>query len=114
MRGEVLHANLTGARFIGEARTAPRYRLYSIGDVHPGMIVCEGDGVSVSGELYELDLEHLERLVESEPPGLGLGVVQLADGIRSLGVFWVWPGLPPQAFDISTSGGWRVYRESSS
>jgi len=38
MRGDVLHQNLDGARFISEARTAPRYRLYSIGDVHPGMI----------------------------------------------------------------------------
>jgi len=110
MRGDVLHGNLDGARFISEARTAPRYRLYSISDVHPGMIAAEANGVSVDGELYELDLEHLERLVENEPPGLGVGVVELADGERRLGVFWVAPELPTTAIDISEYGGWRAYR----
>ena len=51
MRGDVLHQNLDGARFISDARTAPRYRLYSIGDVHPGMIDAPTAGVSVDGEV---------------------------------------------------------------
>lgn len=37
MRGLSLHGNLKGAGFVGEFRTAPLYRLYSIDDVHPGM-----------------------------------------------------------------------------
>ncbi|MBV9357638.1 MAG: glutamyl-tRNA amidotransferase, partial [Chloroflexi bacterium] len=37
MRGLALHANLNGAEFLETVRTAPIYRLYSIGDVHPGM-----------------------------------------------------------------------------
>jgi len=37
MRGLALHHNLDGAEFVGAFRTAPKYRLYSIGDVHPGM-----------------------------------------------------------------------------
>ena len=37
MRGLKLNANLDGATFLGEFRTAPKYRIYSIGDVHPGM-----------------------------------------------------------------------------
>jgi gamma-glutamylcyclotransferase (GGCT)/AIG2-like uncharacterized protein YtfP len=110
MRGDVLHGNLDGARFVSEARTAPRYRLYSIGDVHPGMIDAEASGVSVSGELYELELEHLERLVKDEPPGLGIGVVELDGGQRRLGIFWVAPELPAAAIDISEYGGWREYR----
>ena len=58
MRGDVLHGNLDGARFIAEMRTAPRYRLYSIGDVHPGMIETKaGDGVAVAGELPETAID---------------------------------------------------------
>jgi adenine/guanine/hypoxanthine permease len=113
MRGDVLHGNLDGARFIAEARTAPRYRLYSIGDVHPGMIGSEAAGMSVSGELYELDLEHLERLIASEPPGLGVGVVELQGGERRLGIFWVAAELPETAVDISEYGGWRAYRAAT-
>jgi AGZA family xanthine/uracil permease-like MFS transporter len=63
MRGDILHRNLDGARFIAEAQTAPRYRLYSIGDVHPGMIHSLAEGVSVSGEVYELDLAHPSALL---------------------------------------------------
>jgi gamma-glutamylcyclotransferase (GGCT)/AIG2-like uncharacterized protein YtfP len=114
MRGDVLHRNLDGARFLSEARTAPRYRVYSIGDVHPGMIEARGEGVSVSGELYELDLEHLERVIASEPPGLGIRVVELEGGERTLGIFWVAAELPATAIDISEYGGWRAYREQQS
>ena len=39
MRGEPLHGNLAGAVFRGAARTAPRYRLLSVRDVHPAMIL---------------------------------------------------------------------------
>jgi gamma-glutamylcyclotransferase (GGCT)/AIG2-like uncharacterized protein YtfP len=111
MRGDVLHRNLDGARFVTEARTAPRYRLFSIGDVHPGMHEATGaDGVSVGGEIYELDLAHLERLIAGEPAGLGIAVVELEDGTRTLGVFWVAGELPKRAIDISAYGDWRVYR----
>jgi len=41
MRGLALHANLEGADFVEEARTAPIYRIFSIGDVHPGMYQVE-------------------------------------------------------------------------
>jgi adenine/guanine/hypoxanthine permease len=112
MRGEKLHANLAQARFVREARTAPRYRLYSIGDVHPGMLPAEREGVSVAGELYQLDLEHLEQLIAGEPPGLGVGVVELDDGERRLGIFWAAPALPDTASDISEFGGWREYQAS--
>jgi gamma-glutamylcyclotransferase (GGCT)/AIG2-like uncharacterized protein YtfP len=114
MRGDVLHRNLDGSRFISEARTAERYRLFSIGDVHPGMVEARGTpGVAVAGELYEHDLEHLERLVAGEPPGLGIAVVELEDGTRSLGVFWVASELPETAIDISEHGDWRVYRSAA-
>jgi gamma-glutamylcyclotransferase (GGCT)/AIG2-like uncharacterized protein YtfP len=110
MRGDVLHANLDGARFVSEARTTPRYRLFSIGDVHPGMIRAELDGVSVSGEIYELELELLDRLLAGEPPGLGLGVVDLEENGKMLGILWVAAELPETAVEISRFGGWREYR----
>jgi gamma-glutamylcyclotransferase (GGCT)/AIG2-like uncharacterized protein YtfP len=113
MRGDVLHANLDGARFVSAARTASRYRLFSIGDVHPGMITTNGDGVSVNGEIYELELGHLEQLLIDEPAGLGLGVVELESGEKMLGVFWVASELPSTAVDISRFGGWREYRGST-
>jgi gamma-glutamylcyclotransferase (GGCT)/AIG2-like uncharacterized protein YtfP len=112
MRGEELHGNLERARFVREANTAPRYRLYSIGDVHPGMLPADADGVSLAGELYRLDLEHLEQLIAHEPPGLGVGVVELDDGERTLGIFWAALELPDTAADISEFGGWRAYRAS--
>lgn len=113
MRGDILHANLDGARFVTEARTSPRYRLFSIGDIHPGMRPIEREGVSVTGEIYELDFEHLERLLRDEPAGLGLGVVELEDGVKMLGIFWVASELPSTAVDISRFGGWREYRSAT-
>jgi gamma-glutamylcyclotransferase (GGCT)/AIG2-like uncharacterized protein YtfP len=113
MRGDILHQNLDGARFVSEARTARRYRLYSIGDVHPGMINTQTAGVSVDGEIYELELEHLERIIAGEPPGLGVAVVELDGGERRLGIFWVAAELPETAMDISEYGGWRAYRAQS-
>lgn len=111
MRGEPLHGNLAGARFLREARTAPRYRLYAIGDIHPGMVRADrGAGASVAGEIYAVSLAQLERLLAAEPPGLGLGVAESEDGERILAVFWVAAELPSNAIDISRFGGWRAYR----
>ena len=62
MRGLELHANLAGAEFLGEFRTAPHYRLFSIGDRHPGMFRVGSGGISVAGELYRLPDEVWERV----------------------------------------------------
>src|SRR5216684_3618538 len=52
MRGEPLHGNLAGAKFLGSATTAPRYRLFSVHDVHPAMLrQTSGPGAAVKGEL---------------------------------------------------------------
>ena len=113
MRGEELHGNLRGARFIGGRRTAPRYRLYSVADRHPAMQETDEDGVSVAGELYCVPLAVLARVLRDEPPGLGLGVVRLDDGSHTLGVVRVAGGGRLEVRDISEFGGWREYRRTA-
>lgn len=113
MRGLALHPNLAGATFMGTARTAPRYRLFSVRDIHPAMTPAgTGDGSSVSGEIYEVLLGHLQHLLAREPAGLGLGVVDLQDGRQCMGILWIAARLPVRAIDISAFGGWREYQAS--
>jgi gamma-glutamylcyclotransferase (GGCT)/AIG2-like uncharacterized protein YtfP len=113
MRGLELHANLDGARFCGESATAPRYRLFSVGDVHPAMLPDETRGTAVAGELYDVPLPVLAAVLDGEPAGLGVGVVELADGQLTLGIVWVGDELPPSARDISEYGDWRLYRAAT-
>jgi hypothetical protein len=106
-----LHANLEGAEFLGEFRTAPHYRIFSIGDVHPGMYRVEEGGISVPGEIYWLPDEVWARVESGEPPGLYKGPVELADGR------WVDGILFPEAMtvgqrEITSFGGWRGYSEA--
>ena len=109
MRGLALHANLDGAEFLGELRTAARYRLHSIGDRHPGMYEVDHGGIAVVGELYRLSDAVLERVARGEPPGLYVGSVELADRRIVPGVLFDTKRLRPMDKDISGYGGWRAY-----
>jgi gamma-glutamylaminecyclotransferase len=53
-RGLSNHRYMMGQRFLGEARTAPSYRMVDCGG-YPGMFAVEKDGVSVRGEVWEVD-----------------------------------------------------------
>src|SRR6187200_2346842 len=88
MRGLALHANLDGAEFLGEARTAPAYRLFSIGDRHPGMFEVADGGVAVAGELYLVPDEVWARVEAGEPPGLYRGPVRLEGGRTVQGILY--------------------------
>jgi gamma-glutamylcyclotransferase (GGCT)/AIG2-like uncharacterized protein YtfP len=111
MRGLALNANLDGATFLGEFRTEPRYRLYSIGDVHPGMFEVgpSDDGISVPGELYDLPDEVWERVESGEPPGLYRGPVTLEGGRVVPGILFPREMAEGVHQDISEFGGWREY-----
>ena len=37
MRGLAWNKNLYGAEFLGEFKTLPKYKLYTLNDIHPGM-----------------------------------------------------------------------------
>jgi len=109
MRGLALHENLRGAEFLGEARTAPRYRLYSIGDVHPGMFEVEEGGVSVAGELYRVPADVWARVEAGEPPGLYRGRVTLEDGRETWGILFPRELAEGRHRDISEYADWRAY-----
>ena len=109
MRGLALHANLEAAEFLETCETAPRYRLYSIGDVHPVMYEVADGGVSVSGEVYRVPNDVLRRLEAGEPPGLYRGLVHLADGRLVQGILFPRDLAEGRHRDISAFGGWRAY-----
>ncbi len=109
MRGLALHGNLAGAAFLGEARTEPRYRLYSIGDRHPGMFEVDSGGISVPGEVYEMSDEIWAKVEAGEPPGLYCGPVELDDGRILDGILYPREMAEGTHKDISEFGGWREY-----
>jgi len=111
MRGGPLHPRLQGAVLVRPARTAAKYRFYSVGDRYPAMAP-DGEH-SVAGEVYELPLEVLrDHLLPAEPPELELSVIELDDGTASLGMVLRRPfeGTAELA-DISELGDWRAYLE---
>ena len=111
MRGGSLHHLLRGAPLVAETRTAPIYRLYSVGGRYPALQLAAGAGAAIAGEVYDLPLEVLrDDLLPAEPPELELGVVELAGGKAALGMILRRP-CPALAdlTDITASGGWRSY-----
>jgi gamma-glutamylaminecyclotransferase len=111
LRGQPDHGNLGDATFLGEATTAPRYRLHSVDDRHPGIYEVAEGGIAIAGELYEFTDEQHARLLASEPPDLYEAPVVLADGSSVHAMIY------PQALirerswrDISHYGGWAAFR----
>ena len=109
MRGLALHANLDGAELLGELETAPCYRIYSIGDRHPGMFEVEAGGVSVPGEMYRMPDDVWARVEAGEPPNLYKGPVKLSDGRVVDGILYPRELAEGRHRDISEYGGWRAY-----
>jgi gamma-glutamylcyclotransferase (GGCT)/AIG2-like uncharacterized protein YtfP len=109
MRGLALHDNLDGAKFLGEARTAPIYRLYSIEDRHPGMFEVGASGVAVAGEIYLVPDEVWQRVEAGEPPNLYRGKVRLDDDREIWGILYPRELAEGRHRDISGYGDWRAY-----
>jgi hypothetical protein len=114
MRGGDLHHLLRGAPLVSDqARTAPRYRLHSVGGRYPALEPVATGGTTITGEMYDLPLDMLrDSLLPAEPAELELGVIELADGTPSLGMILRRP-CPPlgELTDISEYGGWRAYQD---
>ena len=117
MRGGPIHHHIESiADFVGEVRTAPLYRFYSVRDEFPGIFWVGDGGYLIVGELYELPLDTLrDGLLPAEPVELELGIVALEDGSASLSMVMRAAEIKRQGVvDISDHGGWRSYQESLS
>jgi len=110
MRGLALNGNMiaAGAAFVREATTAPRYRLWSIGDRHPAMLRVDAGGAAIAVEVWAVPHEGLAAILLKEPPGLCIGKVELADGEEVLGVL-AEPFLVQGQPEITVHRGWRAY-----
>jgi hypothetical protein len=114
MRGLERNANLVdaGATFHREAWTAPSYRLWSIGDVHPAMLRVSYDGHPIAVELWHVAPAGIAAILATEPAGLCIGRVTLDDAGEVLGVLGE-PYLTEGCRDITEYGGWRAYVASA-
>jgi hypothetical protein len=113
MRGLALNPNLlaAGGTFIREAQTEAAYRLWSIGDRHPGMVRVNNGGAKVAVEIWLVPAEGLAFILMNEPPGLSIGKIRLEDGSEVLGVL-AEPALCESQEEITQFGGWRAYTAS--
>ncbi|MBY0457689.1 MAG: gamma-glutamylcyclotransferase [Gemmataceae bacterium] len=64
-RGHRNHRLLADQTFLGEAVTAPRYRVADLGP-HPGLVYDDSDGLAVRGELFAVDACALGELDDFE------------------------------------------------
>ncbi|MBX3453812.1 allophanate hydrolase [Ferrovibrio sp.] len=117
MSGQPLNPDLLalGGRLLGPCHTAPRYRLYRIGEgrtARPGLVQVSGNGVAVSGEIWDLPLAGFGSFVAGIPAPLGIGTVMLNDGSSVKG-FLCEAAAVASAEDISSYGDWRAYRAVS-
>jgi hypothetical protein len=114
MRGGPLHSQLQGSPLVCVARSAPKYRYFSVGDRFPAMYEVASGGAGVVGEVYDLPLAVLrDHLLPAEPPELEIGVIELQDGAACLATVLRKSHVDsPELVDITGIGDWRAYLES--
>ena len=113
MRGGRAHYTIEGIPLVGERRTAPRYRFYSVRDEFPALYPAAEGGQPVLGELYDLPMGPLRALLATDPPELELSIIELEAGELSFAM--VLRGAEHDLGihkDITSHGGWRAYRAS--
>lgn len=110
MRGFELNQSLVelGGQYVANARTAPLYRLWNVGNLYPAMLRDIQRGAEISIELWEIPDNHLGDLIEKEPPGLTVGRIILENGRTVLGIL-AEPYITANCEEITQYGGWREY-----
>jgi hypothetical protein len=98
-----------GLRFLEEARTAPRYRLFALGGTHAALVPTEEGGISVPGELVEIDDERWPVLVATEPEGIDPGPIELEDGRTVTAALGDEAYLTEHGVEITEHGGFANY-----
>jgi gamma-glutamylaminecyclotransferase len=115
LSGQPDHANLGGARFAGAADTAPKYRMASVRDEHPGIYEVRSGGVRLAGELYDLTMEQYAGLLAGEPANLYEAPIELADGSAARAMLYPRELIEEHGWvDISEFGGWAAFKSRPS
>ena len=114
LRGQPDHQNLQGAKFLGAAKTLPKYRLHSVKDGwHPGIYQVESNGISIPGEVYEMTESQYEYLLANEPPHMYPATVYLENSSEAIAMLYPQELIEQHGWeDISEFGGWAAYKSS--
>lgn len=108
--GEAL---LAGATFIEEARTASRYRLYSL-DGFPVLVEDPDRGRSLGVQVWEVPETVWTEIVAAEPPEMAPGAVELDDGRTVETLLGTAEFVSTRGgVDVSEHGSWATYRASA-
>jgi allophanate hydrolase len=115
MRGLPLNHQLEerGARLVGEAKTAPLYRLFQLPDSvppKPGLVRADAGatGHAIDVEVWEMPTTSFGSFVAGIAAPLGIGTIELADGSKVQGFLCESAALS-NATEISRFGGWRAF-----
>ncbi len=114
LSGLPLNSQLTerGARLVQATRTSPNYRLYALPDgKRPGLVRAR-NGVAIEIEIWEMPLSHYGSFVAAIRSPLGIGTLTLENGASVQG-FLCEADAIDGAQDISATGGWRAYLDST-
>jgi allophanate hydrolase len=121
LSGEPLNHQLTGPGgvLVRACRTAAKYRLYALPSTtpaKPGMVRAgdqSGAGAALEVEVWALPPAAFGEFVARVPAPLCIGSVELEDGTRASG-FLCEPHALVSAREISSFGGWRAFKQTSS
>lgn len=108
------HKNIQSAKFIKEAFTRPRYKMYSVENgAHPAIYEIESGGIAIPGEVYALSLQQYKNLIAAKPMDFYEGKVVLEDGEVISAVLYPRELVEKHNWlDISHYGGWAAYKHS--
>lgn len=112
LKGQPDHKNLQSAKFIKAAKTCPLYRMHAAVDGwHPAIYQVAEGGISIPGEVYELNPEQYEHLLATEPPNMYPADVVLEDGEVVTAILYPRELVEQYNWlDISQYGGWAAYK----